>query len=180
MSSHRCAGVRPAVFEGKEVRRCGDSARSQKHLFWKNRFSKIFSGAHRASSKDRKLNVSRDARITIDWCRETVHCGSSSGATIWPSRIWMIEISGSSPLLDLGDHHDGSVRDIEFRWRSILRSDCRILRIRVPGRFVGEHDGRFVDKRSGQRYALLFSARQLRWTMRQPVVSPSNPTMRSK
>lgn len=71
----------------------------------------------------------------------------------------------------VGDHHDG-LAEIFVRLAQHVENDVGILGIQVPGWFVGEHDGRFVDKRSGQRYALLFSARQLRWTMRQPVCEP--------
>ena len=115
----------------------------------------------------------RSPRMTNHDCigSWTVHWGSSSGATIWPSRIWMMrspKLAASGLWVIIMTVWPRSLLD----WRSMLRHDVGILGIQVPGWFVGEHDGRFVDKRSGQRYALLFSARQLRWTMRQPVCEP--------
>jgi hypothetical protein len=140
-------------------------------LFLEEWFPKIFSGAHRASVEiensattlgmhESRLHRFMDSPLGIEFRRDNLAIPHMDDAISEARRFWIV-----------GDHHDG-LTEIFVGLAQHVENDVGILGIQVSGRFVGEHDGRFVDECSGQRYALLFSARQLRWTMWQPVCEP--------
>ena len=110
-----------------------------------------------------------DGPLRIEFRRDNLAIPHMDDAISEARRFWIV-----------GDHHDG-LAEIFVRLAQHVEHDVGILGIQVPGRFVGEHDGRFVDqcaRASATRCCSPPDSSDGRCGSR--FVSPSNPTMRSK
>jgi len=73
------------------------------------------------------------------------HCGSSSGVTIWPSRMCTIAVAIRGGFGIVRNHQHG-LPQILVRLAQHVENDVRAFRIQVAGGLVGEHDRGAVDK----------------------------------
>ena len=70
--------------------------------------------------------------------------------------------AGGRSLIGIVCNHDNGLTQFDIQFAEHLQHFSGVVRIKAARRLIGQNDRRPVDYRSGNRYALLFSAGELR------------------